>query len=99
MGWIYEKNNFLNNCQGYFNADVALQAVDDLYDIGLPFTARRLFHFDVESGKGILVERNRKKARRLWREYRSICRIIDSRHDEVTRLWRAHKMVMVTKEY
>ena len=73
--------------------------VVDLYDIGLPFTARRLFHFDAESGKGILVERNRKEARRLWREYRSICRTIDSRHDEVTKLWREHKKVMVTKEY
>ena len=83
----------------YNDADAALQAVADLYDIGLPFTSRRLFHFDAESGKGILVERNRKEARRLWREYRSICRTIDSRHDEVVRLWREHKKVMVTKEY
>ena len=83
----------------WFLPSMNVTRVVDLYDIGLPFTARRLFHFDAESGKGILVERNRKEARRLWREYRSICRTIDSRHDEVTKQWREHKKVMVTKEY
>lgn len=83
----------------WFLPSMNVTRVVDLYDIGLPFTARRLFHLDAESGKGILVERNRKEARRLWREYRSICRSIDSRHDEVTKQWREHKKVMVTKEY
>ena len=73
--------------------------VVDLYDIGLPFTARRLFHFDVESGKGILVERDRKKVKMLWKEYRAICKRINEKHDVVTDAWRKHKTVMVTKGY
>lgn len=73
--------------------------VVDLYDIGLPYAARRLFHFDVESGKGILVERSYKEVVRLWRKYRAVCRIVNRKHDDAIRNWSKHKKVMITKEY
>lgn len=68
--------------------------VSGLEDIGLPFGARKMFHYDEDKKQGYMTQ---KSYRRAWRDFIEYCKLMHmiwKKHDQMMDMWAAAK-----KEY
>ncbi len=62
-----------------------------LEDIGLPFSAKRVFHYDADKGQGYMTEKSYGRAWKDFVRYCRICRMIRRRHETMMDAYEAKK--------
>ena len=72
--------------------------IAEINGLGMANMSKRVFHYDKESGMGVLVERDCSKMIKLLKEYRRLGHIIDTKHDELNSQWAEYKQKIVSLE-
>ena len=70
-----------------------------IFDFGIPFGARKVFHYDEEKKKGYMAEKSYRRAWRDFVEYWKVMAMILRGHDEMMERWAEAKKQYVSLSY
>ncbi len=66
--------------------------------LGMAYSASEVFHYDKETGMGVLLKRDRKEMFSLLREYRQLAKNIKTSHSAINHRWAEYKRKLISVE-